>query len=120
MPSPRHHLVQPLRPVQPLHRDRLHRAGRRGPQDPQALGVVGVEVVEERLLPVQLENGGREKDALRVPLAPIQVDDDSHEPSPFFQPCFPVGLHEFFSRVAGLSCVGHLPVGRCTEVAGDR
>jgi hypothetical protein len=33
----------------------------------------------QRLIAAQLENFGREKDALRVPLAPIQLDDESHE-----------------------------------------
>ena len=56
-----------------------HRAGRRRTQDPQALGIVGVGVIVQRLIPAQLENFGREKDALRVPLAPIQLDDESHE-----------------------------------------
>ena len=35
---------------------------------------------------MQLEHVWCEKDALRVPLTPIQVDDGSHEPPPFFQP----------------------------------
>jgi len=75
---PRHVLDARDRLVQLLHQDGLHRAGRRT-QDPQALGILGVGIIVQRLIPAQLENFGREKDALRVPLAPIQLDDESHE-----------------------------------------
>ena len=60
-----------------VHQDRLHRAGCRGAHHPQAQRLVGVRVVPERLLTAQSEDLGREKDALGVSLAAIQVDDEA-------------------------------------------
>jgi hypothetical protein len=61
-----------------LDQDCLHRAGRRRAQDLQACCIVGVGVIHERFLTVQLEDGGSEKDALRVSQALIQINDYSH------------------------------------------
>jgi hypothetical protein len=65
-----------------LDQDRLHRAGCSGAQDLQACGIVGVGVVHQRFLTVQFEDGGREKGALRVSQALIQINDNSHVSTP--------------------------------------
>jgi hypothetical protein len=58
--------------------DRLHRAGGSGSQNSLALRIIGIWVIHERLFATELEHIRRERDALRVSEAPIQVDDNSH------------------------------------------
>jgi hypothetical protein len=58
--------------------DCLHRAGRSCAQDLLAHRIVRIWVVPERFLAIELEDGGSEKDALRVSQALIQINDYSH------------------------------------------
>src|SRR5215471_1588856 len=64
--------------VQSFNLNRLNRAGRGGAQNPQAHRLIGVGVVHERFLSMQLEDCWREKGALRVSEAPVQINNNSH------------------------------------------
>jgi hypothetical protein len=56
----------------------LHRAGCGSAQNFYARGIIGIGIVLKRFLTVQFEDGGREKNALRVSQALIQINDNSH------------------------------------------
>src|ERR1700761_3917307 len=61
-----------------VHDDRLYRARRRRSQHPQTLTVVRVGVVGQRLVAAELEHIRRQRYAVRVAQATVQVDNDSH------------------------------------------
>jgi hypothetical protein len=61
-----------------LDQDRLHWAGCGSAQNFYARDIIGIGIVLKRFLPVQFEDGGREKNALRVSQALIQINDNSH------------------------------------------
>jgi len=75
-------LSSPRRLIQPVQHDRLDWACRRGSQDSQPLRIIRVGVVDKDFVAVQLEHVRRQKYALREPLAPIEIDDESHELPP--------------------------------------
>jgi hypothetical protein len=76
--SKRSRRCTPFFVAEALDQDRLNGAGRRRTQDFQARRIVGIGVVHERFFTVQFEDGGSEKDALRISKAPIQINDNSH------------------------------------------
>ena len=61
-----------------LRDDRLHRAGRHRPRHLLTLRVIGIRVVGEGFLALQLKHLRRQRDALRVSQAPVQIHDDAH------------------------------------------
>jgi hypothetical protein len=67
-----------------INQNRSNRAGRRGSQDLLTQFVVRIGVVHERFLTAQFEDSRREWDALRVSLASIQIDYNSHISVPPF------------------------------------
>ena len=60
----------------------LDRAGRRGAQYGLAPALGGVWVIGERLPAVHREDLGGHEDALAIPLAPCEIDDDPHRVPP--------------------------------------
>jgi hypothetical protein len=64
--------------VQLVHDDCLYRARRRGSQNSQTLCIIRVGIEHERLFTAELEDIRRERDALCVAQALIQVNDNSH------------------------------------------
>jgi hypothetical protein len=67
-----------------INHNRPDRAGRRGSQDLLAQFVVGIRVIHERFFTAQPEDSRREWDALRVSLASIQINYNSHISVPPF------------------------------------
>jgi hypothetical protein len=61
--------------------DGLHGAGGGRSEDAQTGVIVGIGIVHQRFFTVQLEDIGREKSALGVSEAPVQVNDNPHKVS---------------------------------------
>jgi hypothetical protein len=58
--------------------DRLHRAGRHRPRDVLTLRVVWVRVVCQRFFTLQSEHFRRQRNALRISEAPVEINDNAH------------------------------------------
>jgi hypothetical protein len=75
------------------------------------LGVIGIRVICERLLALQLEDIRRQRDALRIPHAPIQINHNAHRLAPS-QPALRAGQRSSQIREDGADATVNLALKR--------